>query len=285
MKVLRPDSLGRQLRGKAFFHAVAEAAHCRHTAYSVAKWWQEYHLDRVSNQNGMWTRAVHGSTLVERTRLELYEMFPALRSIFVNPLWSVVSGREAAGQWDELAETIRVGGQPLDGYGGARTTLLFSRVDWPCFAVHLVLLRTRTPRFQLHRMWLKQNLTAMLALICTQLPFSEIGKDLYLRLTQILDESQCPVAQIRGWTECFVRCREYARLSERLCGLGWFATDRDCALCIWALLDELAIQLVDFSIEPAELTARPLPVDLRKKWQVMSIRWQDSPVTLNGNCL
>lgn len=284
MRRAKIDLPARRLRSRALFHAVADAIPCAHTPTAVARWWHSRSAFRGIDQGDMWRRMSHGATPAGHSLNELLNQLPEVRAVFDNPLWLALSQSESDEQWDRLAQTICVGSGPLDGYGGWKSALLFSRVDWKCFAIHLILLRTRAPRFQLHRMWLRRNLSAIFALACTQRPLSSISYELYQRLNQILDDSKRPWDWTQGWPELSMRLKLTSEFSDQLRRVGWLpASDQHRALSIWELSGDLLNELSVFPQAEAEITDSPIPPALRRRWRVIFKRFQKFPISLSGS--
>jgi hypothetical protein len=213
----------------------------------------------------------------------LFSHFPHLRKLYDNPLWAVTSHFDWESEWDELADSIRLGGRPLDGYPGKLSTLLFDRADWPCLAVHLVLLHTRANRYLFHRLWLARNFTALFALTSVQLPIVHIRAGLQASLS-----SQIPTAEpvsVNSWEHYHAICAANQDLLSLLQELGWLqGDDQYLALLIWNFRQELQREL---DVGPLKLIGKKdgeLPRPLRKKWCKKLAQWQDHPVTLNGVC-
>lgn len=233
----------------------------------------------------MWRGMFHGSTSIATIRDKLYTKLPALRSVFDNPLWAVLSQSNAGSHWDELAETIRVGDQPLDGYHGKFTTLLFDRAEWPCFAVHLVLLRTRHPRYLLHRMWLARNLAAMYALNSVQSPIISIREELYRELSLNMSGSELSCTPIDRWSEWSIMHHINAGLVEQTRELDWIScSDQHLVLFIWNFEAELRGHLTELELEGRSVSRTLMPHALRRKWTRKLQEWHDHPVSLNGYC-
>ncbi|MGY2413081.1 hypothetical protein [Pseudomonas pergaminensis] len=281
MFTLSVDPIGSLFRNMALFHAVAQSMGCPHTPYSMAKYW--HGLRPFQDSLPLWKRAQRGATPAANTQTLLFRHFPHLRRLYENPLWAVTSHTDWENEWDELADSIRLGGKPLDGYGGKLSTLLFDRADWPCLAVHLVLLRTHSDRYLFHRLWLAENFTALFALSSAQLPIFHIRSGLQSSLTPQRLTSE-PLL-IRNWEYCHAICAADEDLLNLLQELGWLqGDDQDLALLIWNFGQELQSEL---DAGPQKLIGKAgggLPRLLRKKWCRKLALWQDHPVTLNGVC-
>jgi hypothetical protein len=243
--------------------------------------WQ--HLRPWQDSLSRWKRLQHGAVPLPATQAQLFEHFPQLRSLYKNPLWSVIGQPEREQDWDELADTIRIGVKPLDGYGGKLSRLLLDRADWPCLAVHLVLLHTHSTRFLFHRLWLKQNFMALLGLSCLQRPLFPIRAELQALFppTDVRAKSSTPPNRMScpaGWAADEV-------LLQLLQQRSWlFGDDQNIALLIWNFRQEVQHEL---DVGPPQFmgkTGRGLPRPLRKKWCRKQVLWLDNPVHLNGVC-
>lgn len=281
MNALSVDPTGCLFRNLALFHAVAQSMDCPHTPHSMAKYW--HRLRPWQDSLSLWKRARRGATPAPSTQALLFSHFPHLRKLYDNPLWAVTSHFDWESEWDELADSIRLGGRPLDGYPGKLSTLLFDRADWPCLAVHLVLLHTRANRYLFHRLWLARNFTALFALTSVQLPIVHIRAGLQASLS-----SQIPTAEpvsVNSWEHYHAICAANQDLLSLLQELGWLqGDDQYLALLIWNFRQELQREL---DVGPLKLIGKKdgeLPRPLRKKWCKKLAQWQDHPVTLNGVC-
>ncbi|MDN7144023.1 hypothetical protein KC131_25595 [Pseudomonas sp. JQ170] len=281
MIALDVDPSGCLFRNTALFHTVAQSMDCPHTPYSMAKYW--HGVRPWQDSLSLWKRARRGVTPAPNTRSQLFGHFPQLRKLYDNPLWAVTSHTEWGGEWDELADSIRLAGEPLDGYGGKLSTLLFDRADWPCLAVHLVLLHTHSDRYLFHRWWLAKNFTGLFALSSIQRPICHICAELHATLTpQMLTTEPVPV---HNWEHCHAICAAHQDLLDLLRELGWLqGDDQHLALLIWNFRQELQREL---NVGPQQLIGRTecrLPRSLRQKWYRKLAQWQEHPVTLNGVC-
>ncbi|MNQ82581.1 hypothetical protein D3C85_976350 [compost metagenome] len=281
MFALSVDPAGCLFRNTALFHAAAQSMGCPHTPYSMAKYWHT--LRPWQDSLPLWKRARRGVTPAASTQALLFGYFPYLRKLYDNPLWAVTSHADWGSEWDELADSIRLGGKPLDGYGGKLSTLLFDRADWPCLAVHLVLLHTHADRYLFHRLWLAKNFTALFALSSMQLPIVHIRAGLQASLTpQMLTAD--PV-RVCNWEYCHEICTADEDLLNLLQEWGWLqGDDQHLALLIWNFPQALQREL---DVGPQKLIGKTgcgLTRPLRKKWCRKLAQWQDHPVTLNGVC-
>jgi hypothetical protein len=279
MFALRAEPPGCLFRNVALFHATAQSMGCAHTPYSMAKYWQQ--LRPWQDSVSLWKRAKRGATPADNTQALLFGQFPHLRGVFENPLWATVFHPDWSDEWDDLAGSIQVGGRDLDGYGGKLSRLLFDRADWPCLAVHLVLLHTHSPRYLFHRFWLAKNFTALFALSSVQLPIVYIRAQL-----QALLSPQSFLAEpvpVENWNYCHSFTTANENLLSLLQEWGWLqGNDQHLALLIWNFRRELECDLEMRHEHRNGQSKVGLPRPLRKKWCKKLAQWRDYPVTLNG---
>lgn len=271
-------SPGSVLRNRTLFYATAEAMGCAPTPYSMAKQWHQ--IRQWNDSLSLWKRLRRGLPLGAANQCLLFGHFPQLRQLFENPLFTLDS---KVSEWDDLAETIRIGGKPLGSYYGKLSELLCDRVDWPCLPVHLVLLQTQGTRFQAHRMWLEANLVPMAGLWRLQRPISNVRHELDALLFSALFGTS-PVSHVKCQS-CLTRWIPVEELFDHLQHGQWLhADDQHLALLIWNFREELQREL---DIGPHRLlgeTKSGLPSSLRKKWCRKCAQWQDHPVQINGVC-
>lgn|GEM_PF-4504301 len=281
MYAANSECISYRIRSIALFHATADSMNCAHAPCAIAKYWRN--LWPWGDGRSFWRGMQRGAAPSNVHLKCLFENFPNLRSLFENPLWLVTSHPEWTNEFDDLADTIRVGGKPLDGYNGKLTRLLYDRVDWPCLAAHFVLLQTRGTRFEFHRMWLKQNFVAMAGLSCIQRPINNIRNELrdYLFPTMFGTESASQVGR-RRWISCW---DANETLFELLKGRNWlYGDDQHLALLIWNFRQQLQHEL---DVGPPQAMAPSgcgLPHSLRQKWCRKRSQWMDHPIHLNGIC-
>ncbi|MGK9059907.1 hypothetical protein [Pseudomonas asiatica] len=280
MAILNVGSIGSVFRSKVLFHATAQSMGCPHTPYSMANCWHHSHPhpDSVSLWEGM--RA--GAKPQDNNQTKLFGDFPHLHTLFENPFWSAISHPEWTMEWDELADSIRVGGIALDGCSGKLTRLLRDRVDWPCLGVHLVLHQTQDTRFFHHRLWLKDNLAAMVRLCSMQRPMSFVRTEFQDFLFRMISGGHAPKVIMQS---CAAEKFANETLFEFLLRRQWLhGEDQHLALLIWNFRQQLQHEL---DIGPPQ-TMGPagcgLPHSLRQKWYRKRSQWMDHPIHLNGVC-
>ncbi len=279
------DRATRGLRGRAFVHAAADMAGRPHKPDSMAAWYLQCHPNLCSDVRKQWRRAFEGATLASWVRDGLSNRFPSLRQVFDNPFWALISESAAAMDWDELADTIRVADQPLDGAMGRLTALLFDRVDWPCFCVHLVLLRTHHRRFMMYRQWLANNFVRVFGWVSVQSPILFVANEVHRQLSpSVLDIRASPSA-VTPWAAWPDIHKLNLELIERCGQAGWLSThDQQLALLWWSLSPVQCSTVLDLLYEGDKAVCLPetMPTVLQQVWRRKRNRWLDHPVTLNG---
>jgi hypothetical protein len=275
------DAAVRRLRAKTLVCVLCDLAGCRRSPYSLALWWQEHHQVVDVQLNRKWGTFFHGVTPRKDLREQMYADFPTLRALFDNPLWLALSDDAGRVDWDRLADGIRVGGQPLGADDSHASLLLYSRVDWPCLGLMIILLRTRARKFELHRKWLMLNFGALCGLACLQAPLAEIRLEVYGLLNNVLSQEPFDLTRFRYWpenAELFEQMLAWYRFFlGRIEARSWLEADANKVLLLWILLgqnDGLTV-LGD----ETECRACKWPRSLRRLWKRQRKLWTDLPVT------
>lgn len=285
-KMLFPhiDAASREIRNKVFFHASAAATGTPHAPSPMANWYSQAHPELTGDVHAQWRRASHGHTLAEWVRSDLYHRFPVLQRVFDNPLWKLMSARDAAVDWDGLAATIQVADKPLDGLTGNLTKYLLERVDWECFCAHLVLMNTRHSRFLFHRQWLAKNFVRIFALVSIQSPIIYCCSDVHCQLTRphFLFNHEYPGMPWAGWPELHQLNLE---LVNRCCMKDWLSShDQQLALLLWNLSPVWRRTVVNLLYGEDDGASSPMPRTVQQFWRRKRLQWEDHPVSLNGYC-
>ncbi|AZC51735.1 hypothetical protein C4K35_4156 [Pseudomonas chlororaphis subsp. piscium] len=279
------DQATRGLRGRAFCHAAAAMAGRPHTHNSMAAWYLQGHPNLHSDVRKQWRRAFEGATIASWVRDDLSKRYPALRQVFHNPLWALISESADAMDWDALADTIQVANQPLDGPLGRLTTLLSDRVDWPCFCVHLVMLRTHHCRFRIYRQWLANNFVRIFGWVSVQSPLVFIANEVHRQLSPlVLDEHLSP-ATVTSWAKWPEIHQLNLELIERCSQAHWLsAHDQQLALWWWNLSAAQCSSAVNQLYEDNQEGGQPeeMSTTLQQVWRRKRHRWLDHPIVLNG---
>ena len=278
------DASVRHLRAKTLVLALCDLAGCRRRPHSLALWWRQHHRVVDVQLNRKWDTFFHGVTPRQDLREQMYADFPILRALFDNPLWLALSDNsEHAPDWDQLAESIRVGNQPLGAYNSPASMLLFSRVDWSCLGGMVILLRTRTWQFALHRKWLTLNFGALCSLACLRGPLAAERLELYGLLRKQLSPARIDTTLYRKWPddaeEFEFMLVWYRILLERIEARGWFdEIGVQSVLLLWMLLgqdDGLAVlENLD------ECRVFKWPIKVRRLWIRQNKLWHNKPITL-----
>lgn len=285
MRLPHLDRTARRLRGLAFCHAVAAIAGRPHIANSMAGWYLQGHPNLHSDVRKQWRRAFEGATIASWVREDLFKLYPALRQFFDNPLWALLSESAATMDWDELAATIRVANQPLDGPLGRLTAVLSDRVDWPCFCIHLVMLHTQHRRFRIHRQWLANNFVRIFGWVSVQSPLVFIANDVYRQLGPLVPEEHFSSTTENSWAKWPDIHKLNLELIERCSRAGWLsAHDQQLALWWWNLSPTQCDAVLDEFDKYGEgvSLSEVMPTALQQVWRRKRQRWLNYPIALNG---
>ena len=278
MSTLKPGSAGSTFRSRVLFHATAQSIGCLPDPSSMAKYWhalRPWH-DSVS----LWRSMRNGAKPWSHNQAFLFDHFPHLRALYDNPLFTFAFHPEWNGEWDDLADSIRVGDKPLDGYNGKFTRLLCDHVDWPSLTIHLVLYQTHAPRFLFHRMWLKENLLAMVCLCSMQRPINYVRSEFQDFLAPIIFGGQ---ASQHNWQSCLARWMPTENLFNYLQRGQWLhGDDKNLAMLLWNFRQELQQELDIGPLRPMGEEKSGLPRSIRNKWCRKQAQWQDHPLSLSG---
>ncbi len=272
----------RALRGRAYFHAIADAGGCRPLPSHVNRYWHSLQ-PRVSLNRSRWERAKLGAQLSTRTRLELSSYHPHLDVMFSNPIWAVLDDTRAPEYWNALADTIEVQGRPLREWKSLRPGRLFQRIDWSCICIFLVLWRTTSLVYCAYRRWVEDNFSDIFLLFTLQLPIMHIRKELYERLTaEVKVRIQDPrVGQL--WFDWPERYAAYEECFQHLISLDWLEGRRDLfVLLLWHLRPEVneVLRLGEQPIDPSCAVQRFRAIRRRFHRKVRCCRI--NVITLNG---
>lgn len=275
------DKPVRRLRARALVHALCDLAGCRHNGNALALWWRQHHRVFDVQLNRKWPSYFKGVTPREDLRKQIYLDFPQLKALFDNPLWFALSiDSEERQDWDRLAESIRVGDQPLDAFNGRASLLLFSRVDWSCLGLMIILLRTRSLRFQLHRRWLRRNFTTIFGLACLQTPLTEICLELFGLMNNLLIHLSFDREPFNNWpadSDGFFRLLDFLCLAESgFASFNWVPTCERQALLLWLVLGIKNALCFHF----AEVHSSKRAPSLKQLWDRQYLRWCRSPLAL-----
>ncbi|KHK64257.1 hypothetical protein [Pseudomonas frederiksbergensis] len=285
------DRTIRQLRARAFCHAAAEVSGYAHTPSAMAVPYRRLHPNMERDWAKQWRRAFGGTTIASGVREDFFSRFAVLESLFSNPLWRVMSESPVAGYWDQLADTIRVDDRPLDGASGKLTKCVFDRVDWSCFCIHLVLLRTRHRHFEIYRQWEAKNFVQALSWVSLQSPFVFIADAFIGPLQPLFCDMEVDFDLVRStsWTALSRLQQENLRLLKLSSLAGWLsAQDQQLALLWWNLSPTQRYAELDRLYDCGDGKER-LPDAMSnacyQAWRRKRQCWLDHPVALNGfNC-
>jgi len=168
-----------RVHGRIFAHALAHALGVPRKWYALGQAERHYlSRDYQLQVNRKYRASLQGALLRSATREEWCIKRPELLAVERNPLWEVL--KELASlrvDWDQRASTIMVNGQSVVAYRAAKR--LWAYPSWTRLAYLLVLLRTRQPRYFLHRHAIGAMLVTYLALVCLEAPINHAAHDLF----------------------------------------------------------------------------------------------------------
>lgn len=274
----------RTLRGRAYFHALADAAGCKHSPDSVNRHWHTLKA-RLSPNRSRWQRAERGAELTPRIRLELDTYHPHLAEMFTNPIWGALNGTLEPDYWNALADTIQIKGRYLREYQALKPGRLFQRIDWSCICIYLVLWRTTSTVYFAYQRWVENNFSEIFLLLTLQLPMMHIRKELYdLLSVEVIQRIHNPLV-LQLWWDWPERYLAYEDCFNALKGLEWLEERRDLfALLLWHLRPEVQELLIDAE-EPAELGNVDQRLRaIRRRFHRIVRRCRSTSITINGAC-
>jgi hypothetical protein len=283
MTTTRVDPVIGRLRAKVLVCRLCDLAGSRRKPYALQCWWHQRHEGLEPSRK--WAGFFKGGTPRESLREEMYAHFPSLRALFDNPLWLALSADpEHRQDWDRLAERVRVGDQPLGAFNSDASLLLFSRVDWPCFGLMIILLRTQSNGLLLHRKWLQQNFSHFFYLACLQTPLRDWRFELYDVLTQLLAR-EFDLQTFKGWPgtveEFEYQLEVYDFLLDGIKALNWLDDlEVQHALLLWILIEVDSGLMTYIAVVHGRWPIK-WPLKLRRIWLRLSKRWSAMPITVD----
>lgn len=284
MTTTRVDPVVGHLRAKVLVWRLCDLAGCRRKPYALRKWWHLHHEVLIDDRR-KWDPYFEGVTPQESLREEMYVHFPSLKVLFENPLWLALSADPAHRQdWDQLAARVRIGDHALGACDSSASLLLFSRVDWPCLGLMVVLLRTQSHSFLLHRKWLQLNFKHFFFLACLQTPFRAFRLELYDLLTKLLARD-FDLRTINGWPatveELEFQLGVYYFLLDGIKSAHWLdGVETQHALLLWMLIEFDSGLATTMAVVHGSWQIK-WPLKLRRMWLRQSRRWQTLPITID----
>jgi hypothetical protein len=178
-----------------------------------------------------------------------------------------------------------VDNQPLGAFNSSASMLLFSRVDWLCFGLMIILLRTRSPKFLLHRKWLQKNFPMFFFTACLQIPFMNFRLEVYDLLTnQLAKELDFNMvinwpSDIEGVESMLVVYNEFL---DRIKVLEWLDdVEAQRILLLWIVIG-VAPGVAVLFVGDKQRTSNQWPLWLRRIWIRQCQLWIGMPITLGG---
>ena len=219
------DPGARALRGRFFAHMLADLACCEHKGTPLARWFEQLCNELPGTQRDQqWREFLLGRFPRGPLRDALLDHFEELGEVPGNLLWlSLVVDPDGKIDWDTLAcsEPVNLFTSP-----GRRGELLaFSCPDWKRLGALLILLRTRSTRFSLHRRWAAKSILPYLQIACISPPLSYIGLVLFRRILEIYGTGQFGQLYLSHWPANEREFRHNVRLYRLIAGRavqrGW----------------------------------------------------------------
>ncbi|WP_137806986.1 hypothetical protein [Pseudomonas sp. G(2018)] len=284
MPTTHVDLVVGHLRAKALVWRLCDLAGCQRKPYALWRWWH-LHQEEQKDDRRKWDAYFKGVTPRPSLREEMYTHFPSLRALFDNPLWLALSADpEHRQDWDQLAARVRVGDQPLGGLKSSASLLLFSRVDWPCLGLMIILLRTQSNRFLLHRKWLQLNFYHFFYIACLQAPLLDFQLELYDLLTELLARD-VDLHTVIVWPDSVeefeYQLGMYYFMLDGIRTLNWLGNvEAQHALLLWTLMEVDSELITSIAFIPENCPIK-WPLKLRRIWIRRSKLWQAMPITVD----
>lgn len=171
-------------------------------------------------------------------RKNLYEVYPALRMVYDNVLWSALDPHLRVDQTEAQLFALRLNGRPLPGYSPTTLRALCGCPCWQRLGILIMLLRSLDNRFYLERLWLQRKFTHYCVLACARPIHRRFAQLLYPLINELLCSGQ--LGQIYAWprdlTAFEQRVSDQAKLGQCLIERGWVRCwDERCVLWLWVL--------------------------------------------------
>ncbi len=219
------DRGARVLRGMFFAHMLADLACSKHNGTYLARC-----FERLCNQlpgtqrDQQWREFFVGRFPKGGLLNQILDLFEELREVPKNLLWlSLVIYPSNKINWDVLANSAAVNLFTSPGFRGELPA--FFCPDWKRLGALLILLRTRSTRFSLHRRWAAKSILPYLQIACISPPLSYIGLVLFRRILEIYGTGQFGQLYLSHWPENEREFRHNVRLYRLIAGRavqrGW----------------------------------------------------------------
>lgn len=283
---VRLDSFAKRLRAQAFIHALADEVGCGHSGQELGRWWkQNYEKLPTRKVNRKWSKYFLGSLPQRNFRELLVGMFPSLQLILDNNIWWALGGRQNTNEyWDEYAFSVRVCGEPIGFIEGDSTKAIFDYPSWDRIWVMVILLRTRSFDFSLHRLWLSRNFSSVFFLACSQPPLNHVRWDLYQAITALIDKGEFGEQFLERWpyndASFWQRVSHFNDIVDMVRFNRWGRERGEIQLLIWMLLGKKGI----FEGVPSREDGRPavrFPDSARKAWSRLNNRYAEVKISLD----
>ncbi|WP_145928356.1 hypothetical protein [Pseudomonas sp. TCU-HL1] len=237
-----------------FAHTLASSARCMHSGYALARWYERHRGEaKGSQRDNKWYAFFNGRLARGDLLEELVDLFPVLQPILDSPLWLSLTeehGRridwEAAILAEREGKRLRVFSQP-------KLAAFAACPEWYRLGLLLMLLRTTSAWYALHRLWVSKNISVYVQMTCLAPPLSHISSELYRRLGELTSKGCFGIPAIPFWPANEREFRRNLRFLKLLAGRavqkGWVPEVKPGAyLLLWILFGfdvEYRLRLVD----------------------------------------
>lgn len=178
-----------QLKGIVYVHSLAMLAGCPHTAGGLGNWHKNLLCSRdryptERHPNHKWITCLEGALLQDSGRLDVQQEFPALASVWDNPVWCVLNRlHEARLPTDDLAaQVVTQEGFWLASHAGSAMRRLCWCPEWRNLGCVLAFLGSRSKQFSPHRIWLRRHFLIFFILVCCSEPGCYVRERLFALL-------------------------------------------------------------------------------------------------------
>ncbi|WP_315809255.1 hypothetical protein [Pseudomonas sp. C9-3] len=233
-----------RLRNKLLAHELADIWGCPHTGHGMAKYALDQGLIKGCGPHNRFYGNLDGTAIRGSLLSILVLRFPKLQRVLNNPLWLALHEGDLV-FLEAVVETLRVGPSArFPGISSENMRRLCGVPSWERMGVLLLLLRTHSSRYFIHRVWLARNFTAYFALACLQSPFRHVALGAYLLVDRVLRPITIDGEGVMDWPSSVEEFQRYVDhltlLADRLLTNGWAKQmdDRGVLLLWMALLSD-----------------------------------------------
>lgn len=275
-----------RLRNKLLAHELADIWGCRHTGHGLAKCALDQGLIHGGGPHNRFYGNLDGTAIRGSLLSILLLRFPQLQRVLNNPLWLALHEGDLV-FLEAVVETLRVGSSArFPGTSPENMRRLCGVPSWERMGVLLLLLRSHSSRYFIHRVWLARNFTDYFALICLQSPFRHVALSAYLLVDRILRPITIDGMGIMDWPSSVEEFQRYVDdltlLADRLLSNGW-AKEMDSrgVLLLWMVL--FSEEYVNYLIAHEQhVKGDHMPAALRMARNRELLHLQEAGISLDG---